>query len=98
MEGEKHEKLENPLDVDSNTEVQYESIEEFKKRVEESTGVKFDEIPVGEKDDLIGGHIFCKRGEVYVVGVDQYPDEDSKTGEQLFKEFKVVDLSEPIGG
>lgn len=78
---------------DSSTEVSQESLDAFKQRAEASTGVKFDEIPKGEENDLIGGHIFVKRGDLYVVGVDQYPEQDPESGEETFKEFRVVDLS-----
>ena len=54
--------------------------------------MKYDDIPRGEDNDIIGGHIFCKRWDVYVVGVG-YPDEDPETGEETYHEFKVVDLS-----
>lgn len=78
---------------DSTTEVPQESLEAFKQRAEDRTGVKFDDIPKGEENDLIGGHIFVKRGDLYVVGVDQYPEQDPQSGEETYKEFRVVDFS-----
>ncbi len=81
---------------DSNTEVPQESMEAFKQRVEDRTGMKFDEIQKGEQNDLIGSHIMVKRDNLYVIGVDQYPEEDPQTGEQTYKEFKIVDLRNEV--
>ena len=75
------------------SEVQKETAEEFKKRVEERTGIKYDDIPRGVPEDLQGGEILCKRGEVYVVTFGYPDEEDSKTGEKTYTNFRVVDLS-----
>ncbi|MEK7644179.1 MAG: hypothetical protein AAB390_02655 [Patescibacteria group bacterium] len=73
-------------------EVSHESIEEFKKRVLALTGMHFEDIPKGEPDDA-NLHIFCRWGDIYVVGVDQNPEED-RDGNKIYKEFRVVDLSQ----
>ena len=80
-------------DADQQEEVPLESMENFKDRVEEQTGIPFDQIPKGEENDIIGGHIFCKKDNVYVVGIG-YPDEDPDTGEETYHQFRVVDLSQ----
>lgn len=85
--------LQEKVEVPSDAEMEGEAMDAFKKRVEERIDIKYDDIPKGEPDDLLGGHIFCKRGEVYVIGVG-YPDQDPETGEETYNEFKIVDLSE----
>jgi len=70
-----------------------ESMEGFKARVKERTGMDFDSIPKGERGDAVR-HIMLKRGDLIVVGYDDHPDQDPETGETIFKEFRVVDLSE----
>lgn len=72
-------------------EVAQESMEEFKKRVKDRTGMDFDNIPKGEEKDALH-HIFCRRGDVYVVGVDAHPEQD-EDGNEMYNEFRVVDLS-----
>lgn len=72
-------------------EISHESFEEFKKRVLTATGVNFDDIPKGNEQDALL-HIFCRWGDIYVVGVDQYPEKDND-GNEIYKEFRVVDLS-----
>lgn len=69
-----------------------ESVDSFNKRVKERTGMDFDAIPKGEREDALLP-IICKRGDVYVVGYG-YPDKDPETGEEIYSEFRVVDLSE----
>jgi hypothetical protein len=69
-----------------------ESLEHFKARVEKETGFPFDVIPVGDSTDLLGSAIFCKCGNVFVVGVG-YPEKNETTGEETFREFRIIDLS-----
>lgn len=80
------------INIPAGSEIEDETMEQFKQRVEEQTGMKFDDIPHGEENDIIDGHIFCKHGDVYVVGIG-YPEEEEE-GEEVYSEFRVVDLSE----
>lgn len=76
-----------------------ESDESFNQRVKERTGMTLESIPQGTEEDLIGGHIFCKRttlkgqelGQEFVVGVG-YPEQDSE-GQNFYDEFVRVVLS-----
>jgi len=77
---------------DPSMETSRETQEQFEARVEQSTGMKFSEIPKGEPGDIVLP-ILEKKGNVYVVGFG-YPDEDEDTGEKTYHEFRVVDLSD----
>jgi hypothetical protein len=65
------------------TEATMESHEGFKARVHMVTGIRYEEIPVGEPDDLLGGMIFCKRGMEYVVSFG-YPDFQGEDGAPIW--------------
>ena len=71
-----------------------ESEGDFERRVEERTGVKLKDIQKGERQDVVGGHIFCRRDELYVVNVGQPSQEED--GTEIYPEdgYRVVDLSE----
>ena len=76
--------------------IKCESDEDFKKRVEERTDLSLDSIPEGSKEDVIGGHIFCKRTTLeghqeYVMGVG-YPEQTSD-GDEIYNQFVRVVLS-----
>ena len=66
-----------------------ESMVNFANRVLDRTGIAIDEIPDGVPDDILGGHIMCRRGHLYVVGVG-YPDEND--GAEVYREVRVVRL------
>ena len=69
--------------------------EDFKNRVEERTGMTLESIPEGSEEDVIGGHIFCKRatheGQEYVMGMG-YP-EQTPDGDEIYDQFVRVVLS-----
>ena len=75
--------------------IKCESDEDFKKRVEERTGMTLESIPEGSEEDVIGGHIFCKRttheGQEYVMGMG-YP-EQTPEGDEIYDQFVRVVLS-----
>ena len=70
-----------------------ETMESFKKRVEERTGVSFDEITEGIPDDLLGGQILVRgTGEAdgWVVVTHGYPEKDPGTDEEVYNDFRRV--------
>lgn len=57
---------------------------EFRCRIEDRTGVKYRQIPISnDPNDLIGAHIMCHRGDVWVVAVG-YPDRTDEDGTQYW--------------
>jgi len=75
----------------SGTAENAESEDRFKLLVKEATGLDLDQIPRGTKDDL-SEHIIARCKSVFVVGIG-YPDEDDETGEEIYRDFRVVDLA-----
>lgn len=73
-----------------------ESEGDFEKRVLARTGVPLADIPAGRTEDLIGGHIFCRRGGLYVVGVG-YPTQEPD-GSETYQTFRLVDADAPPHG
>jgi|GEM_PF-2671897 hypothetical protein len=71
---------------------QEETKESFVNRVLQLTGQAYAGIERGSSRDLLGGHIFAKRGDEYVVGIGQ-PNVDQETGEETYSEFRIVDVS-----
>jgi hypothetical protein len=67
-----------------------ESFPHFEARVLRRTGFTLGEIPQGTEEDVLAGHIFCKFGNLYVVGVG-YPDQDEE-GEEFYSSFRQVTL------
>ena len=67
-----------------------ESFAHFEARVLRRTGFTLGDIPQGTEEDVLAGHIFCKFGTLYVVGVG-YPDQD-EDGEEFYTSFRQVTL------
>lgn len=77
------------------THEQMESEQEFAKRVLERTGVVLTEMSEGSKDDLIGSHIFCRRGDVFVVATGYPTSVEEESGQEFWKDpkcFKKITL------
>lgn len=70
-----------------------ESDAEFEARVLERTGHRLADMPRLPAEHVLGGHIMCRRGSVYVVTVG-YPDYEEEDGTPIYSSFGVVDLSE----
>ena len=70
-----------------------ESFESFSARVLARTGVALNEIAGGTPDNLLGGHIFCARGNTFVVAVG-YPSHEDEDGCPVWgaESFRVVNL------
>ena len=67
-----------------------ENVIAFRARVEEATGVSYRKIPVTwDAYAVFLGPIFCKRNNVYVVGVDF---EVSPEGHEIYRSFIRVIL------
>lgn len=69
-----------------------ESRKNFAARVLARTGMQLADIPAGKLEDLIGGHIMCRRGPVTVVGVG-YPTQEPD-GTEVYDQFVVVDQTD----
>jgi hypothetical protein len=82
----------NMLDSEHKLGEQEETKESFVRRVLQLTGQAYAGIERGSSNDLLGGHIFAKRGDEYVVGIGQ-PNVDQETGEETYSEFRIVDVS-----
>lgn len=67
-----------------------ESAAAFERRVLARIGQKFSSLPKGSEEDVIGGHIMCRRGRTFVVATD-VPEVDDE-GNEFYAEFVRVDL------
>lgn len=61
----------------------------FMARVEERTGHKFEDIPVGDISELIGSHIMLANSDWYIVGIG-YADEND-----VYSSFKRIPRNLP---
>ncbi|OGH91709.1 MAG: hypothetical protein A2534_04900 [Candidatus Magasanikbacteria bacterium RIFOXYD2_FULL_39_9] len=70
-----------------------ESEAEFAKRVLESTGVDLKDMQEGDQGELVGSHIFCQRGDVFVIATGYPSRTDETTGQEFWedpKSFKKI--------
>lgn len=67
----------------------------FCDRVLARTGVAIATIPDGTADDMLGGHIFARRGATVVVSRG-YPDTDPETGAETYRDFRVIDRTSDL--
>ncbi len=65
-----------------------ESEEAFAERVYKETGVKLEDMAEGTQGDLIGSHIFCKRGDVWIVATGYPTYQDEETGQEFWEDPK----------
>lgn len=68
-----------------------ESVNNFVQRIEEATGKSIYDIEVGDENDMYGT-ILAKRGSIYLMAVDEFPNED-ENGVEMYTNFRLVDLS-----
>ena len=70
-----------------------ETLQSFESRVLARTGLALGDIPRGEANDILGGHIFARRGDTYVLAVG-YPDREDEDGCPVWgpSAFRRVDL------
>lgn len=64
---------------------------EFEARVLERTGHRLADMPRLPAKYVLGGHIMCRRGNMFVVTVG-YPDYEEEDGTPIYSEFGIVDL------
>lgn len=69
------------------------TMEEFREEVKAKIGMDIDSIPKGTPEDMIGGASLLAFENMRVVGVG-YPDKDEETGEETYREFKLIDMSD----
>lgn len=65
-----------------------ETVESFVDRVFDATGIALAAIQDGVPEDMLAGHIFCRRGPTAVVSYG-YPVETSDG--PVYREFRVID-------
>lgn len=67
---------------------QEESEQEFAKRVLERTGVSLEKMQEGVEDEIIGSHIFCRRGDVFVVATGYPTRVEEESGQEFWEDPK----------
>lgn len=71
-------------------------MENFMKRAEEATGLKWDQIPDGVPDDMLGGQILAKFDK-WVVVTHSYPDRKDEDGYDIWdakpENFRKIDTT-----
>ncbi len=68
------------------------TLEEFRAEVKQKRGLDLDSIPKGVPEDLLGGASLMAFENLRLVGIDPYPEKDDD-GNEIYKEFRLVDLS-----
>lgn len=71
-----------------------ESLKHFQRRVVRATGLELADIPVGNKEDVLGGTIMCRRGNTCVVthGYPDYEEDGVSYWDPRPENFRVVNL------
>ena len=72
-----------------------ETLANFENRVLQATGVALQDIPAGNKEDLLQGSILCRRQGTYVVTAG-YPAGEDEDGAEFWapvpSSFRVVEM------
>lgn len=86
--------LERPMPdwTKPHSEVAPKSLEEFRDEVKTKWGMDLDQIPKGTVDDLLKGPSLMAFDNFKIIGIG-YPEKDDETGEEIYNELRLVDIS-----